>query len=75
MEAGVGEQPPVHHGCLVGGEVVADHVDRTSLTAVGAVLAARLFAGRGCGRCGQSCQPARRDVAGCMWCYIPVWMA
>src|SRR5512135_812151 len=27
LDAGMGQQPPVHHGALVRGQVVADHVD------------------------------------------------
>ena len=27
LDAGMGQQPPVHHRCLAGGQVVADHVD------------------------------------------------
>ena len=27
LDAGMGQQPRVHHGCLVRGQVVADHVD------------------------------------------------
>jgi hypothetical protein len=26
-DAGMGQQPPMHRGCLVRGEIVADHVD------------------------------------------------